>query len=200
MTYPYIAKSGTLKKFIEKIPSVGIPDKVNQNYLYTLGFKSTNDRPIISVLRFIKFLDENGAPTDFYKNYRDTSKSSLVLENSLKESYSELFKLYPNADKQDNDSLTNFFRTSSGLGEKAVKTMAETFKALCSLAEFGSTQKLHLKTSHQEGYMDAEQHPEISGHTIIFALSKDRNAKIHLPDDITPEEIERLKILLDALK
>ncbi|MBW3021698.1 DUF5343 domain-containing protein, partial [Candidatus Woesearchaeota archaeon] len=77
--YPYILKTGSIKKFLEKVPSVGIPDKVTQKLLYSLGFKSTNDRAIIPVLKFLKFVDDAGVPTKRYTSYRDKSKSARIL-------------------------------------------------------------------------------------------------------------------------
>lgn len=197
--YSYLMKTGSLKNFLAKIPSIGIPEGVTIRYLYSLGFKSTNDRTIIPVLKFIKFLDGSGKPTEFYRNYRDTSQSSIILAKSIKEAYSELFKIYPDAHKQDNISLENFFRTQTGLGERAIKAMVETFKALSSMADFNTSQKSILKPISQENETNFESHDGAS-HTISFALSKGRSAKIHLPDDVTSKEIDRLKALLDALK
>jgi hypothetical protein len=46
--FPYITNPANLRKFLEKIRTLGVPDKVSIAYLASLGFKSTNDRPIIS--------------------------------------------------------------------------------------------------------------------------------------------------------
>ena len=137
--YPYILKTGSIKKFLEKIPTVGVPDKITLRFLYALDFKTKNDRPLIPLLKVLKFLDDSGTPTERYKLYRDRSKSSQILGASIREAYSELFKVYPDAQNRDSQSLQNFFSTHTGLGERAIKSTVETFKTLSSMADFEGT-------------------------------------------------------------
>lgn len=134
--YPYILNTGRLRSFVDTIPKMGVPDTINTNTLPKLGYKSTNDRPIVKILRFIEFIDTNGVPTQNYKNFRDTSKARIVMANALRKAYSELFKLYPNAHKKDDESLKNFFRPTTKAGEQVVERMVDTFKTLCSFADF----------------------------------------------------------------
>lgn len=134
--YPYIQNTGRLKKFIEMIPQIGVPDKINTLTLPTLGFKSTNDRPIVKILKFINFIDDNGAPTQSYQDFRDTSKAKSIMASSIKKAYSELFKIHPDAPKKDYETLKNFFRPTTKAGEQVVSRMVDTFKALCSFADF----------------------------------------------------------------
>lgn len=134
--YPYILNTGRLKKFIEMIPRIGVPDKINTLTLPTLGFKSTNDRPIVKILKFINFIDDNGAPTQSYQDFRDTSKTKSIMASSIKKAYSELFKIHPDAHKKDDETLKNFFRPTTKAGEQVVSRMVDTFKALCSFADF----------------------------------------------------------------
>jgi len=54
----------------------------------------------------------------------------------IKKAYSELFKLYPDAYKKDDDALKNFFRPTTDAGEQVVERMVDTFKALCGFADF----------------------------------------------------------------
>ncbi len=196
--YPYTVKAGSLKKFLERIASVGLPDKVTVKYLYALDFKSTNDRAIIPILKFIKFLDSSGAPTDYYKKYRDTSKSAKILGKAIKEAYLELFKVYPDAQKQDNNLLRNFFSTNTGLGEKAIKSIVDTFKALCSLAKFDEKSIEEDEEKVEES--SDEDNLKSPLHSINFSLSNGRKARIIVPEDITEQEITKLKNLLNFLK
>jgi len=135
--YPYTLNTGKLKRFLESIPKLGV-DKVTINTLQKLGYTSSNDRLIVKILKFINFIDENGAPTDNYKNFRDTTKAKTVMANAIREAYSELFKMYPDAYKEDNETLKNFFRPTTNAGERVVESMVDTFKALCSFADFGA--------------------------------------------------------------
>ena len=198
--YPYILKTGSIKKFLEKIPSIGVPDKVNLKLIYTLDFRSTNDRAILAVLKFLKFVDDSGVPTDRYKNYRDKSKSSSVLANSIREAYYELFKVYSDAYNKDHKTLQNFFSTHTSLGERAVKSTVETFKALCSMANF---EQDFENVDLSDVFTDSEsKEAQIKStfHNIDFMLSEGRKVKIILPQNISEADIEKIKKLLDAFK
>jgi len=102
--YPYILNTGKLKKFLEIIPKIGVPPKINTNTLPTLGFKSAADRPIVNILKFIQFTDDKGVPTDAYRTFRDSSKAGSVMGAALKRAYADLFEIYPNASETDDIS------------------------------------------------------------------------------------------------
>jgi hypothetical protein len=206
--YPYILKTGALKKFFDTIPSIGIPDKVTVKHLEMLNFKSTNDRPIIVILKFLKFIDETGIPGERYKQYRDRSRSRAVLGAAVRDAYQDLFKLHPDADQKDHQALHNYFNTQTGRGERAVKATTETFKALCAMSDFGSTDVSGEEEGQQDripshpnpprGHMKPP--PPANSHAIELGLSEGRKARIFLPDDVTDDEIEKVKRLLTALK
>ena len=134
--YPYILNTGKLRDFIEKIPKMGIPPKVNTNTLPTLGFKSPNDRPIVPILKFIDFLDSSGTPSQNYKDFRDSKKAGAIMASALRKAYNELFELYPNACEKDDQSLKDFFAPTTEGGEQVVTSTASTFKVLCTFADF----------------------------------------------------------------
>ena len=134
--YTYTQAIGNLKKFLSHVQSAGVPTKVTLKYLVSAGFKSTNDRSIIGVLKSIGFLDSNGTPTDRWKAYRDKSQSSFILATAVRETYSELFKTYPEAQKRDEEALRNFFSAHTTLGAKALGLTVSTFKSLCELSIF----------------------------------------------------------------
>lgn len=198
--YPYILKTGSLKKFLENIPSVGIPDKITIRHLYAIGFKSKNDRALIPVLKFLNFIDESGAPTEKYKKFRDKSQSKKILGAAIKAVYSEIFKIYPDAPNRDNSTLQNFFSTNTGLGERAVKSIVETFKALCSVADFNidGIEGEAIESTEVEDIGISQKKSSL--HTIDLSLGEGRKARIIVPDNIKGEEIDKLKKLLDVLK
>jgi hypothetical protein len=134
--YPYIQNTGKLREFLEKIPKMGVPPKITTRSLPTLGFKSTNDRPIISILKFINLLDSNGVPNQNYKDFRDSKKAGIILAAELGTAYSELFELYPNACEKDDQSLRDFFAPTTDAGEQVVIQTVATFKVLCGYADF----------------------------------------------------------------
>jgi hypothetical protein len=58
------------------------------------------------------------------------------MANAVKKAYSELFMMYPDAYKKDDETLKNFFRPTMKAGEQVVERMVDTFKVLCSFADF----------------------------------------------------------------
>ena len=198
--YPYILKTGSLKKLLENIPSVGIPDKVTIRYLYAIGFKSRNDRALIPVLKSLKCVDDSGTPTNKYRQFRDKNQSKKILGATIKAAYSEIFKIYPDAAKKDGSTLQNFFSTNTGLGERAVKSIVETFKALCSIADFNADgiEDEGIESSEIEDTETPQRKSSL--HTIDLSLGEGRKARIMVPEDIKAEEIDKLKKLLDVLK
>jgi hypothetical protein len=127
---------GTLKDFLGKIPSLGVPDKLTVEKLASYGYTSNNDRPIIGVLKFIGFLDSTGAPTDKYAGFRNTNKQKAVMASCLRTAYSELFSTFPDADRKDVEALTNFFRANTKTGDATLRNIVGTFRTLCEFADF----------------------------------------------------------------
>jgi hypothetical protein len=60
--YPRIATPNVLKKFIQEIPDTGTPETLTQAELVQRGYRSHNYRPIVPILKNIKFLDDSGKP------------------------------------------------------------------------------------------------------------------------------------------
>ncbi len=50
--FPYALKVTIIKDFLPHVQSGGIPDKVTQRWLPSIGFKSSSDRPLIPILVF----------------------------------------------------------------------------------------------------------------------------------------------------
>lgn len=135
MNYPSVKKTASLKTIFGKIRSTGVPEKFTASHLKSLGFTSSNDKPMLGALKFIGFLTPSSEPTEQYKNYRGKDYG-LVLGQAIRSSYSELFQVYPSANAIDDESLSHFFATRTNSGEQVIKTTVRTFKTLCGLAVF----------------------------------------------------------------
>lgn len=134
--YPYTMNTGRLRTLMGLISEVGVPKKLTVSWLESAGYKSKNDRPILSVLRFIGFIDQEGVPTRAYREYRDASKRAAVLAAAVKGAYSGLFGMYADAQTRDAGSLQNYFSTHTSQGAVARSAIVSTFQTLCSLADF----------------------------------------------------------------
>lgn len=128
--------TGSLKRFFDNIPKIGTPPKITQDVLPTLGFKSSADRPIITILKFIGFLNEKSEPNQAYRDFKTANKAGSVMSIALKKAYADLFEIYPNGCEQDDQSLKNFFTPTTDAGEQIVQQTVATFKVLCNYADF----------------------------------------------------------------
>jgi hypothetical protein len=140
--YPYVTKTGTIKAFFAHIQSAGIPTKVDGPYIESVGFKSSNDRPIVGMLKYLGFVGQDGVPTTRWREYKDKERARKILGKALVEGYSELFETYPDAPRRDREALMNFFRTKTGLAERTVSAIVDSFKALTELADFEGLEEL----------------------------------------------------------
>jgi len=184
--FVYIGKTGALKSFFEKIIGMGIPNNITTKWLESIGFKSTNDRPIIPVLKALEFIDTSGVPIENYLQYRDSALSKIVMAQAIRKYYSSLFALYPNANEKDNEALANFFRTHTNVGGQALTFMATTFKALCDLGDFTSDIKVPEQKKTTKTYKEAV--------TVTTKETNNKSVTINLNVQITVPETENEEI------
>lgn len=107
--YPYALKLSILKDFLSYIQNEGVPDKVSQAFLPSIGFKSSNDRKLTPIFRFLGFIGSNGVPTQIWRDYRDKEKAPKVLADAIRKAYSELFSIYPDAHRKDKKNSAKLF-------------------------------------------------------------------------------------------
>lgn len=185
--FVYIVKTGSLKSFFRKIIDLGIPEKITTKWLESIGFKSSNDRAIMSLLKALKFIDASGIPTDKYRQYRNSSLSKGIMAKAIKEYYSSLFKLYPNANEKDIEALNNFFRSHTNVGDKALTLMTSTFRALCELGDFGSEIKI---PEHPKGEEISKRGLDVNNQT----RAQNKKVIINLNIQLTLPETENEEI------
>lgn len=134
--FPYTVVPKSLRPLLNHIQGAGVPPKVTQQYLAATGFKSTNDRAMIGVLKFIGFTDGAGAPTEVWRKFRSKASGGVVLANAIKSAYKSLFETYPNANERPNSVVRDFMSSHSSAGDRVLDAMVGTFKALCEAAKF----------------------------------------------------------------
>jgi hypothetical protein len=134
--FPYTPQPGKIKDLFLKVQNAGVPDKVTLKYLTSIGLKSTNDRYLVSVLKFIGFIDSSNIPTDKWTQYRSKKKAEEVLGEAIKTSYSSLFQTYPEAQNESKETLRDFFSSHTTVAESTLDYIVRTFQSLIKLARF----------------------------------------------------------------
>jgi hypothetical protein len=109
--------------------------------LKNLGFASSNDRALPSLLKKLGFLDASGVPSERYRHYRQSSESKKVLAQGLREIYSDIFAVNENAGSIPRDELKGIVSRITGAEERYVGLMSSTFTALAAIADFSAPEE-----------------------------------------------------------
>ncbi len=140
MNYPYSTSPNTIHKILSKIQSIGQPSKVSITWMSSVGFTKSSEHRFISILKFLNFTDSTGVPTDRWTKFRSQKTGKQELAVAIKEAYTELFEIYPDANIVDKSELMHFFTTRTKAGALALNHTISTFKNLVSYAEFEGTE------------------------------------------------------------
>ncbi len=141
MALPTSYLTGAFNKipnYFDAILTAKAPEKFTIKFFENLGFKSSNDRLFINVLKVLKFIDENGTPTTKYFEFLDQSQSKRVLAKGIEEAYYDLFEINKSAYNLTQKDIEGKMRTltSGSKGDKAISYMARTFKELSNYADW----------------------------------------------------------------
>ena len=117
--YPCCLVPGKLREILSKIRTLGVPAFANKKWLDSIGYRSSNDRSMITVLKFIKFVDDSGKPSELWGRYRGTDNEK-VLAQGIRDGYVKLFATYPDAYKRNQTELENFFGTHTTAGKQVI--------------------------------------------------------------------------------
>jgi hypothetical protein len=185
---PYMPSVTNLHKILDAIQNAGAPDAFGLDFLKDLGFTSSNDRPVIKLLKFLGLLDPSGKPTQTYKEFMDHNKAKTVLAGRLVKAYDDLFLSDKDAASRTVEKLKGWFKTKTGVGDAVATKMATTFRSLASYGDF-------TKVDQAEDKRVQVEEGDAKGQTISQRREPDRNdfpdkgalaftyrIEVHLPD------------------
>lgn len=143
--YPYTTVPNNLRKLLQKLPTLGAPPKATQKWLESIGFSGGNNRSLLPVLRHIGVINQSGEPTEYWTALRSGDKAKFA--DAVRKGYADLFTTYTDAHEQNAETLQTFFRTHTGLGEKAQSFCVRTFKVLVEFGDFDKPTKTKAKVA-----------------------------------------------------
>lgn len=126
---PY-APVSALREFFHKIRSMSTPPRVDRTFLQKLSIASNNEWALLSALKFLGVVDENGIPTTSYRLLQTTDRFQETLRHLVQAAYRDLFET-GGADKTI-DELRDYFRLTSSPSQ--AKNAARFFHEVCKLA------------------------------------------------------------------
>lgn len=189
----YTTVPGKISLLLSKVKQVGVPRKVTQAWLKTIGFTSSNDGSLIGILRVSGLIDTNGVPTERWSQFRG-SRGKEVLGEGIRQGYSELYNVYPDAHLRTNADLENVFSSSSKAGKQAIQKAVSTFKNLAGEAEFKNS------TTEEEMHIEAAVlHAPISDRKNAAGPGLGPNAptlhidvQVHVSSEASAEQIDQI--------
>jgi uncharacterized protein DUF5343 len=189
---PYMPSVANLSKILDAIQRAGAPDAFGLDFLKDLGFTSSNDRPVIKLLKFLGLLDTGGKPTTAYKEFMDQSRAKTVLATRLKKAYDDLFLSDQEAQTRTVERLKGWFKTKTGVGDAVATKMATTFRSLASYADFSHSEldEQEISRTPDEGVNDELKQQGETAKPLISTRNQDFPAglgfayriEVHLPD------------------
>lgn len=148
----YLVSVKNVNGLFDSLVGAKAPNVFSQKFIEGLGFKSTNDRLYIGILKGLGFLDSNAVPTERYFRFLDQSESKKVLAEAIEEAYEDLFAVNIKANELSVGEVKNKLKTltQGKYSDKVVSLMASTFKALSDYAEWLPLEKNHTKKNAGE--------------------------------------------------
>ncbi len=159
----------SLVAFLKSIREAKAPERFTTKFLVQLGYKSTNDRLFIGMLKALKFIDEAGVPTQRYFEFLDETRSAKMLADGIKEAYEDLFKINVKANELSVDEVKNKLKTLTQ-GQKSdvvIRFMANTFKALSEEADWSDLTPESVSEPAEPVYASGAETKAVAGHEAL---------------------------------
>jgi hypothetical protein len=186
-----------LHKILDAIQKAGVPEVFNLDFLKDLGFTSSNDRPVIKVLKYLGMLDSSGRPQNAYREFVDHTKAKGVLATRIRSAFDDLYLSDKDAHNKSAEQLKGWFKTKTGASDSVAKKMATQFKSLASYADFEAAPPLEKPPKAPEVKQDEKPlpppppAPDLKGFGLVYRL------EIHLPDT---QNVETFRAIFRALR
>ena len=192
LTNAYLVTTKNLQGVVNSVVSAKAPERFTNKFLDDLGYKSSNDRLYIGVFKALGLLDDNGVPQARYFQFIDQTETNKILAQGIQEAYEDLFNLRKDAQTLTVDEVKNKLKTLTQ-GQKSdniLGWMANTFKALCDLADWNTTSNIKVDpkkdNTHQPKSLTDKNltSTEVSqfGNETLKAMNLHYNIQIHLPE------------------
>ena len=132
---PYVPVT-TLRNFLERIRWVTTPKKVDKKLLDDYGIAEPNKSALLSALKFLGLIDDNGIPTSLFRKLQSSGDEFRGnLEEVIRKAYADLFVQF-DVLRSDRERICNYFATnySPATAKKATIVFVDLCKEVGVLA------------------------------------------------------------------
>lgn len=198
---PYMVSVTNLHKILDAIQRAGAPEVFHLDFLKDLGFKSTNDRGAVKMLKYLGMLDGSGRPQASYREFMDQTKAKHVLAIRMRATFDDLFTADRNANSKSVEQLKGWFKTKTGSGDAVAQKMASTFRSLATYANWdgaapAGAEEEKSESSTPERTQSPIELPQPTGHG-KSAIGLVYRFEIHLPDT---QNVDTFRAIFRALR
>jgi hypothetical protein len=199
LTNAYVLATNRIPDLFRKIQDGQAPDRFTNQLLKDWGFKSTNDRAFIPLLKALGLLTADGNPTPRYLEYRDHSRSKQILGQAIREAYADIFLIKEHPTTADKNAVEGKFKSFHNASDNVAGLMTKTFYGLLPLADLSSNS--HSKPKIEPAPQQIEETEEEKTNLKIPNGALDRsfhyNIQIHLP---ATKDVEVYNAIFKSLK
>jgi Family of unknown function (DUF5343) len=202
LTNTYVLAISRIPEVFAKIRDGQAPPQVTIQLLKDWGFSSSNDRAFLPLLKQIGFLTPTGQPTQRYHDYRDHSRSKVVMGEALKEAYHDLFLIKANPTPADSKAIEGKFKSFHNVSDNVAQLMSKTFFALLALADISgaraSSAAPTVKSDSSEStVMEPPGNSSQQSLSQVSLAGFHYNIQIHLP---ATKDVEVYNAIFKSLK
>ena len=194
LTTSYLTSVKNFEGIMNSILGARAPERFTNKFLEDLGYKSSNDRLILGVLKSLGLLNDTGEPTQRYYDFLDQTQSKKVIATGIQEAYEDLFNLKRDAQNMSQEEVKNKLKTltQGSKGDKVIDSMARTFKTLCDYADWSeipinsqvnsTSASKNNDISEKPDYVVQNSPKSVKSKPISNQLGLHYNIQIHLPE------------------
>ena len=181
----YMVSNKNLPAIFQKIQDGAAPEKFTMAHLKGIGFTSSNDQGALPVLKDLKFLAADGAPTKRYHAYRDKSQAKRVMGDALREAYEDLFHINEHPTEADRPAIVGRFKSTHNATDLVADRQAATFFVLLKLADLSAGKRVTPVKAVSEDEPESppkDSKPDLTAAQPPTAFAGLRyNIEVHLP-------------------
>lgn len=179
--YPYMISNNKIKPIIDAIHNAAKPPKFSHEFLKQLGFSSSNDRAVIPLFKRLGFINENGSPTIYYDDLKDTTKRDYVMGDRIRSLYSDLFAINTKIYNATEEEIKGAMSRVTGKDAATVSRYYTTFKTICGLAKFSGVSPVSEPSVPEAAEKEQKSSVSDADTKPLIKPGFHYNIQIHLP-------------------
>ena len=132
---PHCRDAAGIPRVLRLVQNTTVPSRVTTQHLRSNGFSEVHAPQLVGVLRGMKFIDQGGQPTEWWRQFRNGEPGGRVLETAVRGAYAPLFEALGEPTTHTDDQLAAAIRSRTSFNEGHVREAVQCFRAFCAAAE-----------------------------------------------------------------